>query len=136
MRLASFRAADEDRIGVVLDGGDLIDLGAALRASGVPDKDVPRTMLEQIESETLTLADVRAAVDRGAGLPGAGKSAAGNLAARNLTAGDRAAVQRFASAKSTGGGAIQNIDLNRLGGPVSVVIDRIGTLTNPVVRVS
>jgi hypothetical protein len=26
MKLASFRAADTDRIGVVLEGGDLIDL--------------------------------------------------------------------------------------------------------------
>jgi hypothetical protein len=30
---------------------------------------------------------------------------------------------------------VQNIDLNRLGGPVSVVIERIGTLSNPVVQV-
>jgi 2-keto-4-pentenoate hydratase/2-oxohepta-3-ene-1,7-dioic acid hydratase in catechol pathway len=34
--------------------------------------------------------------------------------------------------KSSGGGAVQNIDLNRLGGPVSVTIERIGTLTNTV----
>jgi hypothetical protein len=34
--------------------------------------------------------------------------------------------------KSSTGGAVQNIDLNRLGGPVSVSIDRIGTLTNSV----
>jgi 2-keto-4-pentenoate hydratase/2-oxohepta-3-ene-1,7-dioic acid hydratase in catechol pathway len=34
--------------------------------------------------------------------------------------------------KSTGGGAVQNIDLNRLGGPVSVTIERIGSLTNGV----
>jgi 2-keto-4-pentenoate hydratase/2-oxohepta-3-ene-1,7-dioic acid hydratase in catechol pathway len=40
-----------------------------------------------------------------------------------------------ALAKSSGGGAIQNIDLNRLGGPVSVVIERIGTLSNNVVQV-
>src|SRR3984957_17540419 len=40
-----------------------------------------------------------------------------------------------ALAKSAGGGAVQNIDLNRLGGPVSVVIERVGTLSNPVVQV-
>jgi len=41
-----------------------------------------------------------------------------------------------ALAKSSGGGAIQNIDLNRLGGPVSVVIERIGTLSNHVLQVT
>jgi 2-keto-4-pentenoate hydratase/2-oxohepta-3-ene-1,7-dioic acid hydratase in catechol pathway len=101
MKLASFRAADEDRIGVVLDGGDLIDLGAALRASGVPDKGVPRTMLELIESETLTLTDVRAAVQLAAAVPLPGKSTPGNLAARNLTAGDRAAIERFSTDRVT-----------------------------------
>lgn len=34
--------------------------------------------------------------------------------------------------KSASGGAVQNIDLNRLGGPVSVCIEGIGTLTNSV----
>jgi 2-keto-4-pentenoate hydratase/2-oxohepta-3-ene-1,7-dioic acid hydratase in catechol pathway len=32
------------------------------------------------------------------------------------------------------GGAVQNVDLNRLGGPVSVSIERLGTLTNDVVN--
>jgi 2-keto-4-pentenoate hydratase/2-oxohepta-3-ene-1,7-dioic acid hydratase in catechol pathway len=64
MKLASFRAADTDRIGVLLDGGDLIDLAAALRASGIPERAVPRTMLELIEGEGVTLATVGAAVDR------------------------------------------------------------------------
>lgn len=36
--------------------------------------------------------------------------------------------------KSNQGGAVQNIDLNRLGGPVSITIDGIGTLTNTVVH--
>jgi 2-keto-4-pentenoate hydratase/2-oxohepta-3-ene-1,7-dioic acid hydratase in catechol pathway len=36
--------------------------------------------------------------------------------------------------KSAHGGAVQNIDLNRFGGPVSVTIDKIGTLTNTVVH--
>jgi 2-keto-4-pentenoate hydratase/2-oxohepta-3-ene-1,7-dioic acid hydratase in catechol pathway len=35
--------------------------------------------------------------------------------------------------KSAQGGAVQNIDLNKLGGPVSVTIEKIGTLTNEVV---
>ncbi len=34
--------------------------------------------------------------------------------------------------KSPTGGAVQNVDLNRLGGPVSVSIEGIGTLTNDV----
>jgi 2-keto-4-pentenoate hydratase/2-oxohepta-3-ene-1,7-dioic acid hydratase in catechol pathway len=37
--------------------------------------------------------------------------------------------------KSVQGGAVQNIDLNKLGGPVSVTIEKIGTLTNEVVHV-
>ena len=64
MRLASFRAADRDRIGVVLEGGDLIDLADALRARGVSEDTVPRTMLELIESESVTLAVIRDAVAR------------------------------------------------------------------------
>jgi 2-keto-4-pentenoate hydratase/2-oxohepta-3-ene-1,7-dioic acid hydratase in catechol pathway len=36
--------------------------------------------------------------------------------------------------KSAQGGAVQNIDLNKLGGPVSVTIEKIGTLTNAVVH--
>jgi 2-keto-4-pentenoate hydratase/2-oxohepta-3-ene-1,7-dioic acid hydratase in catechol pathway len=34
--------------------------------------------------------------------------------------------------KSAEGGAVQNIDLNRLGGPISIHIEKIGTLTNTV----
>lgn len=37
--------------------------------------------------------------------------------------------------KSAQGGAVQNIDLNKLGGPVSVTIEKIGTLTNDVIHV-
>ena len=37
--------------------------------------------------------------------------------------------------KSAQGGAVQNIDLNKLGGPVSVMIEKIGTLTNEVIHV-
>ena len=37
--------------------------------------------------------------------------------------------------KSAQGGAVQNIDLNKLGGPVAVTIEKIGTLTNGVVHV-
>ena len=64
MKLASFRAADRDRIGVVLEGGDLIDLSDALRLMGVLEADVPRTMLELIESESITLAVIRDAMAR------------------------------------------------------------------------
>ena len=34
--------------------------------------------------------------------------------------------------QSASGGAVQNVDLNRLGGPVEVSIERLGTLTNTV----
>jgi 2-keto-4-pentenoate hydratase/2-oxohepta-3-ene-1,7-dioic acid hydratase in catechol pathway len=34
--------------------------------------------------------------------------------------------------KSAGGGAVQNVDLNRFGGPIEVSIERLGTLTNGV----
>lgn len=37
--------------------------------------------------------------------------------------------------RSGGGGAVQNIDLNKFGGPVSVTIQGIGTLVNHVVHV-
>jgi len=36
--------------------------------------------------------------------------------------------------KASSSGPVQNIDLNKLGGPVSVSIERLGTLTNGVVR--
>jgi 2-keto-4-pentenoate hydratase/2-oxohepta-3-ene-1,7-dioic acid hydratase in catechol pathway len=64
MKLASFRAADRDRIGVVLEGGELLDLSETLRACGMPEDRVPRTMLELIESESVTLEVVREAVGR------------------------------------------------------------------------
>ncbi len=115
MKLASFHAADRDRIGVVLEGGELLDLSDTLRASGVPEGGVPRTMLELIESESITLAMVLDAV--------ANPTAVGRFSPTEV-------------AKSSGGGTIQNIDLNRLGGPVSVVIERIGTLSNHVVQVT
>ena len=70
MKLASFRAADKDRIGVLLDGGEILDVSAALRVSGVPESDVPRTLLELIESERVTLFEVQAAIDRAIARPG------------------------------------------------------------------
>lgn len=38
--------------------------------------------------------------------------------------------------KSAKGGAVQNVDLNKLGGPVSVTIEGIGTLVNHVLHVA
>src|SRR3569833_2708282 len=64
MKLASFRAADTDRIGVVLDGGDLLDLSQALGDGDMPERNVPRTKLELIESESMTFRALAAAVDR------------------------------------------------------------------------
>jgi len=71
MKLASFHAADTDRIGVVLEGGDLLDLSWALRDSGMPERNVPRTMLELIESESVTSKVLTAAVDRAVASPSA-----------------------------------------------------------------
>ena len=73
MKLASFRAADSDRIGVVLEGGDLIDLTEALRDSGVPERALPRTMLDLIESESITLSTLKAAMDRATANPSSAK---------------------------------------------------------------
>lgn len=36
--------------------------------------------------------------------------------------------------KSATGGAVQNVDLNKLGGPVSITMEKIGTLSNTVVN--
>jgi 2-keto-4-pentenoate hydratase/2-oxohepta-3-ene-1,7-dioic acid hydratase in catechol pathway len=36
--------------------------------------------------------------------------------------------------KSAAGGAVQNVDLNKLGGPVSVTMEKIGTLSNTVIN--
>jgi len=73
MKLASFRAADTDRIGVVLDGGDLLDLFQVLRDSGVPERNVPRTMLELIESESINSQVLSAAVDGAIASPSRGQ---------------------------------------------------------------
>jgi 2-keto-4-pentenoate hydratase/2-oxohepta-3-ene-1,7-dioic acid hydratase in catechol pathway len=51
-----------------------------------------------------------------------------------LLAGDMVSMGT-ALKRSAQGGAVQNIDLNKLGGPVSVTIEKIGTLTNHVVHV-
>jgi 2-keto-4-pentenoate hydratase/2-oxohepta-3-ene-1,7-dioic acid hydratase in catechol pathway len=51
-----------------------------------------------------------------------------------LLAGDIVSIGT-ALKKSAQGGAVQNVDLNKLGGPVSVTIEKIGTLTNDVVHV-
>src|SRR5580700_7799 len=99
MKLASFRAADRDRIGVVLEGGDLIDLSDALRVSGMPEGSVPRTMLELIESESVTLAMVRDVVARVAGrlatVAGPGAAASPAVGANPGAAASLAAVTRF-----------------------------------------
>ena len=48
-----------------------------------------------------------------------------------LEAGDVIAMGT-ALKRSSGGGAVQNVDLNALGGVIEVEIERIGTLSNPV----
>ena len=51
----------------------------------------------------------------------------------SLEPGDIVAMGTALKASAGGGAAVQNIDLARLGGPVSVSISGIGELTNPVV---
>lgn len=50
-----------------------------------------------------------------------------------LMPGDVISMGTALKKSSTGGGAVQNIDLNKLGGPVTISIERLGDLTNPVV---
>lgn len=58
-------------MGVLLEGGELLDLAGALRISGIPASELPRTLLELIESEHLSLLDVQAAVERARARPAA-----------------------------------------------------------------
>jgi 2-keto-4-pentenoate hydratase/2-oxohepta-3-ene-1,7-dioic acid hydratase in catechol pathway len=49
-----------------------------------------------------------------------------------LLPGDIISMGTALAKASSGSGAIQNVDLNKLGGPISVSIERLGTLTNLV----
>jgi 2-keto-4-pentenoate hydratase/2-oxohepta-3-ene-1,7-dioic acid hydratase in catechol pathway len=49
-----------------------------------------------------------------------------------LEPGDIVAMGTALKASGAGGSAVQNVDLTRLGGPISVSISGIGELTNPV----
>ncbi|MFP6559775.1 fumarylacetoacetate hydrolase family protein [Paraburkholderia sp. B3] len=51
-----------------------------------------------------------------------------------LEAGDLIALGTALKKSDVGGRAVQNVDLTRLGGPIEVTIDSIGTLSNPVER--
>jgi len=53
---------------------------------------------------------------------------------QSLYPGDVLALGTALQADSVQGGAIQNIDLNKLGGPIEVTISGIGALSNPVVH--
>lgn len=53
---------------------------------------------------------------------------------QSLYPGDVLALGTALQADSAQGGAIQNIDLNKLGGPIGVTISGIGSLSNPVVH--
>jgi 2-keto-4-pentenoate hydratase/2-oxohepta-3-ene-1,7-dioic acid hydratase in catechol pathway len=50
-----------------------------------------------------------------------------------LLPGDIVSMGTALSAASANSGAIQNVDLNKRGGPISVMIERLGTLTNSVI---
>ncbi|HET9082358.1 MAG TPA: fumarylacetoacetate hydrolase family protein [Trebonia sp.] len=51
---------------------------------------------------------------------------------QTLEPGDIIAMGTALKASSSGGGAVQNVNLTELGGPVEVTISGIGTLSNPV----
>ncbi len=51
---------------------------------------------------------------------------------QTLEPGDIIAMGTALKASSSGGGAVQNVDLVKLGGPIEVTISGIGTLSNPV----
>jgi 2-keto-4-pentenoate hydratase/2-oxohepta-3-ene-1,7-dioic acid hydratase in catechol pathway len=52
-----------------------------------------------------------------------------------LEPGDIVSMGTALKAAASGGRAVQNVDLLRLGGPVSVTIEKIGTLVSNVARV-
>jgi 2-keto-4-pentenoate hydratase/2-oxohepta-3-ene-1,7-dioic acid hydratase in catechol pathway len=51
---------------------------------------------------------------------------------QTLEAGDIIAMGTALKASASGGSAVQNVNLTRLGGPIEVTISGIGTLSNPV----
>ena len=51
---------------------------------------------------------------------------------QTLEPGDVIAMGTALKASASGGGAVQNVNLTRLGGPIEVTISGIGTLSNPV----
>jgi 2-keto-4-pentenoate hydratase/2-oxohepta-3-ene-1,7-dioic acid hydratase in catechol pathway len=51
---------------------------------------------------------------------------------QTLEPGDIIAMGTALKASATGGGAVQNVNLTELGGPIEVTISCIGTLSNPV----
>lgn len=51
-----------------------------------------------------------------------------------LEAGDVVSMGTALKASGSGGGAVQNVDLNRLGGPIEVEISGVGRLTSPVIK--
>jgi 2-keto-4-pentenoate hydratase/2-oxohepta-3-ene-1,7-dioic acid hydratase in catechol pathway len=51
---------------------------------------------------------------------------------QTLEPGDIIAMGTALKASSAGGGAVQNVNLTELGGPIEVTISGIGTLRNPV----
>ena len=51
---------------------------------------------------------------------------------QTLEPGDIIAMGTALKASSSGGGAVQNVNLTELGGPIEVTISGIGTLSNPV----
>jgi 2-keto-4-pentenoate hydratase/2-oxohepta-3-ene-1,7-dioic acid hydratase in catechol pathway len=147
VKLASFAAKGKERLGLQVDGL-LVDL--ATFEAGLPHpQPLPRTMLDLIEAGPAGLEWLRHAAQI-AGADGADvvRFRLDEDNTRNLTHKTPellAFLTRFmtllpgdivslgtALQKSTGGGAVQNIDLNRLGGPISVTIERIGSLTNGV----
>ena len=72
MKLASFRAAGRDRVGMLIDG-KLIDVLAALAAAGAASADRPRTLLEMIEAGAAGLEELQRLAQREASGSGTGE---------------------------------------------------------------
>jgi len=133
VKLASFRAAGQDRIGISLDGDTLVEVSG------------PSNILDLIETghEIRPTGATYATSDITWHPPVRRPSKICCLALNNSANSDRilqgpkhpAMFIKPASALVGQGGAVQNIDLNKLGGPVSVTIEKIGTLTNDVIHV-
>lgn len=69
MKLASFRANSENRIGLAIDNGVLLDINEMLARAGVDSRRAPRSMLELIEASSELWHTLREAARRASAAP-------------------------------------------------------------------